>query len=296
VLAVLGALIALMLGGPRAGAVWGAYGLVLFAAVGTPAGPWLYRRTVWWWHTRRGGHLWQAGPESPNTDPGLHLPGLLGATEPAEARDRDGAPFAVLTDPTGLITIVARCTADGPGMCDTSTVDTWVAGWARLLATVAGDPALVAVKAVIDVRPDDGAALAANVHAARAPGGPALAAAVLDEITACYPTVAATSTTWVEFTYRTKHLTGAGRTAGAGRDTWVHGEVGRRIPGLRAGLAAAGAGTVTMARPAELIAAARTAYNPTAAAEAEATDAWTQAGPTTAEGPGGTTGTPARSR
>jgi hypothetical protein len=283
VLAIVAALTAFTIAGPRAGAMWASYGLLVFLGVGTPAGPWCYRRSAWAWHRRRST---RPGPGSPDTAEGSRLPGLLGATRLVEHTDPHARRFAVILDPIGLVTVIARCTADGPAMCDPSTVDTWVAGWARLLSQVAADPALVGLKAVVATRPDDGRTLTRSVHAARAPGGPQLAAAVLDEIAACYPTAATDATTWVEFTYRTNKFPGLRAAGATTREAAVAAELTRRIPGLLTGLAQAGAGTVTMATGADLIEAVRSAYDPTGARSADpCTDpatAWPLAGPANA--------------
>jgi hypothetical protein len=216
---------------------------------------------------------------SRNADPAVTLPGMAGRLALLEGADPMGAAFAVVHDRRhgGLFTVVARCEADGPGMAETEQVDTWVAGWARFLATAGTDDALAAVKVVVDTAPDPGTRLAAAVRDAAVPGAPTLAAAVMGECAATYPALAARNTTWVELTFHARAL------ARKGEPDLVLTELSRRTPAILDGLAAAGGGSVAMATPAELAATVRGAYDPTAHTDTAHTDGnlveWSEAGP-----------------
>jgi hypothetical protein len=158
-------------------------------------------------------------------------------------------------------------------MAETEQVDTWVAGWARFLATAGTDPALAAVKVIVDTAPDPGTRLATAVRDASAPGAPALATAVMGECAATYPALAARNTTWVELTFHGRAL------ARKGDQDLVLAELSRRTPGIVDGLSAAGGGSVAMATTTELSATVRGAYDPTAHTDEANGVAWSDAGP-----------------
>lgn len=273
------ALFGLLVAGLPAAVVLVALGALCFTCAGTPLGPALTRRAVFARHTARGGHLWRSGVFSPNRDPGVTLPGMAGHLELLEHPDPTGQPFAVVHDRRrgGLFTLVLRADADGPGMAEAEQVDTWVAGWSRFLATAGSDPALLACKLIVDTAPDPGTGLAASVAAARAPGAPALAVAVMTECATRYPALAAANTTWIGLTYRGRTLARK-----SDRDT-VLAELGRRLPGLVQSLTEAGGGAVVPATADELATAVRTAYDPTVRLDAAAEPSWADAGPVAAQ-------------
>jgi hypothetical protein len=274
------ALLALLVAGLPAAVFAAVLGGLGFTAVGTPVGPALTRRAVFRRHRARGSNVWRAGVFSRNADPAVTLPGMAGRLALLEGTDPMGAAFAVVHDRRhgGLFTVVARCEADGPGMAETEQVDTWVAGWARFLATAGTDNALAAVKVVVDTAPDPGTRLATAVRDAAVPGAPTLAAAVMGECAATYPALAARNTTWVELTFHGRAL------ARKGDQELVLAELSRRTPGILDGLAAAGGGSVAMATAAELAATVRGAYDPAAHTDLAQADGgaaveWRDAGP-----------------
>jgi hypothetical protein len=274
------ALLALLVAGTVPALAAAVLGELGFTAVGTPVGPALTRRVVFWRHRARGSNVWRAGVFSRNADPAVTLPGMAGRLALLEPADGTGCPFAVVHDRRhgGLWTLVARCEADGPGMAETEQVDTWVASWGRFLATSGTDTALAAVKVIADTAPDPGTRLATAVRDAAAPGAPALAAAVMGECATTYPALAARNTTWVELTFHGRAL------ARKGDQDLVLAELSRRVPGIVDGLAAAGGGSVAMATAAELAATVRGAYDPAAhtdlaQADGAAVVEWREAGP-----------------
>ncbi|MGQ0846560.1 MAG: SCO6880 family protein [Sporichthyaceae bacterium] len=269
------ALLGLLVAGPIAALLAAVVGGLAFLAVGTPAGPALTRRVVFHRHRAVGGTEWRAGTFSRNADPTVTLPGMAGRLQLLEQADAMGVPFAVVHDRRhgGLWTLVARCDADGPGMAETEQVDTWVAGWARFLATAGTDTALTAAKVIVDTAPDPGTRLATAVRDTAAPGAPALAVAVMGECAATYPALAARNTTWVELTFRGRAL------ARKGERDLVLAELARRVPGVLDGLAAAGGGSVSMATATEIAATVRSAYDPAAHVDDDPGVEWCDAGP-----------------
>jgi hypothetical protein len=200
---------------------------------------------------------------------------MLGRLELLEARTAAGEAFAVVHDRrrNGLWTVVLRADADGPGMAETGQVDTWVAAWARFLATAGTDPALLTCKVIVASCPDPGTHLATAVQQARVPGSPALAAAVMTECAAGYPALAAACTTFVEVTFR-------GKVRSAHRDrNQVLSELARRVPGLVHGLTQAGGGAVHPLTGGELTRVVRAAYDPTTNLEDHSDLPWADAGP-----------------
>lgn len=207
-----------------------------------------------------GSHQWRSGMFSRQLST-ARLPGMLGRLELIEASDPFGVPFVVVRNPHGdgdLWTVVLRCVADGPWMQDQPQVDAWVAAYAGFLGALGQDPSVVCAKAITDTAPDPGGKLARSVTATRSEQAPDVARAVIDECLAEYPAASSENSTLIEVTYDGKTLHRK-----AERDV-ILSELGRRVPGLRGRLEAAGGGAVTMVTVAELPVMVRAAYDPAA--------------------------------
>jgi hypothetical protein len=215
-------------------------------------------RASWSIARRRREHLYRSGPLSRQETRHHRLPGVLASTAVMPAIDGFGNRFAVVVRrSSGLYTLVLRCRADGEALVDPATVDTWVAGWGVFLAALGHEPGLVAAALVVDTAPDPGTRLAAEVHGHADRAAPPLARQVMAEVVASYPADSSENTAYLAVTY-----SGPGISRRSRRPDAVIAEVTRRVPGLIAGIAASGAGTVEPLGEQELAEVARVAYDP----------------------------------
>jgi len=192
------------------------------------------------------------------------LPGLLAGSALLENTDTGGAPFAVVVVPAPAgrqYTVLLRCDPDGAALVDPETADEWVAQWGAWLARLAHEPGLVAVSVTMQTSPDPGERLAAEARTLLVENAPPLARAVLTEAAAAYAVGAAATATWVALTFTGR--TGVGSARGR-REAAVVEQLGRRLPGLLAGLSATGAGACRPMAAGEVTALVRAAYDPAA--------------------------------
>jgi hypothetical protein len=275
----------LIIGGPKAGIVGAAIGAAAFVTT-TKAFRGIGRRVGFTIQRGRGEHQWRSGVFSRNSEPETRLPGMLGGVELLERADAFGAHgerFAVLKNPRngGLYTVVARCIADGPWMQDQGQINTWVAAYSHVLASLGHEQAVVCGKAITDTAPDPGGKLATMIASGRAAGAPSIATQVIDQVVAAAPATSSDNVTYVEITFRGRDLHRKGN-----QDS-ILSELARRVPGIRARLEAAGGGAVSMVTAAELPAIVRAAYDPAAQRFLEQaalaghveTVPWSEAGP-----------------
>jgi hypothetical protein len=240
-------------------------GAAAFVGVGTPAGSHLVRRAAYTQQRSQREHQFRSGVFAKHPQAReVRLPGTLAKTTVSTHSTPYGA-FGVVKTPAGgdLYTVAARCHAEGLALQDQATVDGWVAEYGRLLAGTSQDPALVAVKAVVDTAPDHGGRLDARIKATRSATSPEVAQMVMDECTATYPSAAAECVTYIEATYQGTRL------ARKGDEATRVAELARRVPVLVSQLKASGAGAVDMLTSEDLARVLRVAYDPQAAPRIE---------------------------
>jgi hypothetical protein len=214
-------------------------------------------------------------------------PGLLADLELVEGRDAYNRRFGVIHERRrGTCTVVLACDPDGGALVDGEQVDTWVAGWGGWLANLAHEPGLVGAAVIVETAPDPGTRLAAEVLPQLDQAAPPAAREVITEVVADYPAASSETNTWVTLTYR---LPAARMAHHADRVADMVTELAIRIPGLAAGLSAAGAGVARPLPSGQVAEAVRVAFDPSAAATVLETRAdgtsglgWSEAGPVTA--------------
>lgn len=278
--AILAALLALLAGGTYPALIVAGLGLAGFVSVGTPAGSWIARRSIYGWAASKGETTFRSGVLSRNTNPGNRLPGLLGRTELLTATD-PFSEFVVIKFPGGLYTMVVRCSAEGPWMQDQDRVDSWVASYAGFLAACGQESGLVSAKAITDTAPDPGGRLPAMVTALRSPDSPSLAQQVMAETVADLPVASSDNTTYLELTFRGRALNRKGD------QTAILAELARKATNLVAMAQAAGGGHVEMVKAPELIRLVRESYDPVTSSALEQAELdgdpepleWADAGP-----------------
>lgn len=192
------------------------------------------------------------------------LPGLLAGSALLESVDAAGDRFAVVLVPAPAgrqYTVLLRCDPDGAALVDPETAEEWVAQWGAWLARLAHQPGLVAVSVTVQTSPDPGERLAAEARVLLVETAPPLARAVLTEAAAAYAVGAAATSTWVALTFTGRTGVGPGR---GRREAAVVEQLGRRLPGLLAGLSATGAGACRPMAAGEVTALVRAAYDPAA--------------------------------
>ncbi|MFF1452687.1 SCO6880 family protein [Streptomyces sp. NPDC058274] len=238
------------------------------------------------WIRRRanGSHTYVSGPLSKRPGGRFHPPGLLARTRMHEGRDAYNRPFGVLHHPgRGLYTVVLACEPDGGSLVDPAQIDIWVASWGDWLARLSHEPGLRGAQVVVETAPDTGTRLAAEVLPRISPDAPPAARAVMEEVVRRYPSASSEMHTYIALTY--------GPTGGPKRNIDdVVTDLSMRLPGLLAGLVAAGGGSAYPLAAERLAEIVRVAYDPaiapdvlTARAEHATTGLeWVDAGPAAA--------------
>lgn len=269
----LAALVTVLLGAavlvPLAVRVNGRTGLQVIAA-----------RVAWWRGRSRRQHVYRSGVASPVT--GTHqLPGILARSQVYTVETgRSGTVGVVVVPQSRHYTVTLRCAPEGMDLVDQHLVDTRVAHLAGWLSALCREPGLVQAVVTVETTPDPGTALAAEVASTTVESAPDLAKQILQQVVTTYPAGAALVDTRVSLTYTTPP--GRGRLS---HEDMCR-EVAARLPGLHAGLSAAGGGGVQPMTPQKLAAVLRAAYDPAVALELArdpaAAPSWEQAGPVAA--------------
>jgi hypothetical protein len=213
----------------------------------------------------------------------FRLPGLATASTLTEAVDAQGRPFAIVTIPKRQHhTIVFTADPDGAALVDQADVDVWVARWGQWLAALGDEPGLVAVSVTVETAPDRGERLRREISATTRPDAPTVAASMLREIAATYPSGSASVRALIAVTFR--------GVRGRYREDTARDLAGRAAH-LASGLHGTGAGAARPMSAAELCETIRTAYDPAAqatfddarAAGTTAEVAWENVGPVAAD-------------
>ncbi|WP_030186314.1 SCO6880 family protein [Streptomyces sp. NRRL S-813] len=239
--------------------------LLLPLAVRTQDGRNVYQmialRIGWFRRKAKGATVYVSGPLSTRPGGRFRPPGLLSRVQMKEGRDAYDQPFGVLHHRgRNLYTIVLGCEPDGGSLVDPDQVDTWVASWGHWLAQLSAEPGLRGASVVVETAPDTGSRLANEVLPRIRSDAPAAARAVMEEVVRRYPAASSEMHTYIALTY--------GVPNGQRRKTDdIITDLAIRIPGLMAGLVAAGAGPpapLSAERIAEVV---RVAYDPAVAAD-----------------------------
>lgn len=123
---------------------------------------------------------------------GASLPGVLSATELLDVevpgRERCGL---VWDRRTGLMSATLLLSTGGTLLSDTRTADSYVGSWGALLAGFADHPAIRWAAVTVDINPDAGPALRADVAARLDPDAPPLARQVLANLVEAAPAASA---------------------------------------------------------------------------------------------------------
>jgi hypothetical protein len=144
-------------------------------------------------HTAWRGHALSASDRPPG------LPGVLASTTllPVTWGNRDQTAGVVWDRRTGSMSATLLLSGAGTLLCDPTTAEGSVAGWAGQLAALADTPAVRSLTVTVQSVPDPGTGLAVD-HANRVlPDAPATARAVLAELAATAPAAGAVTTVWL---------------------------------------------------------------------------------------------------
>jgi hypothetical protein len=289
-------IVATMVAGIAAGAVCAVGVVVVLAPLtirvgGRSAGQWLLARTVFGSATRAKRTVYVSGPGSVVPTGTHQLPGLLAPVACHEVSTPAGEVFALLEHPAprggagAVWTVVFACQPEGSDLVDAPVLDNRVAGWGGFLASLARTPEVIAAQQVVEVIPDPGTRLAAEVARLTDPDAPPIARAALAEAAATMPTGQAVLVSRCSVTFATPR--GVAARKKPERAAAMGEYVARFLPGLAGSLSSAGAGPVALLAPGELAEDLRMAYNPAASAAIERARAageptrvaWEDAGP-----------------
>lgn len=241
-------------------------------------------RIGWWRRRSVGATSYVSGPLSQRPGGQFQPPGLLARRQMHEGRDAYDRPFGLLHHPgLNTWTLAFQCDPDGGSLVDADQVNAWVAQWGGWLAGLAHEPGLAGAAVIVETAPDPGSRLAAEVLPRLAPDAPRLARTVMEEVVATYPAASSETSAYVTLTY------GPSAARREVADTIT--ELATRIPGLAAGLVAAGAGAASPMSAERIAETIRVAYDPQVAATVLAARAdgtptgqtWNNAGPADAE-------------
>ncbi|MBD2828994.1 SCO6880 family protein [Streptomyces californicus] len=213
-------------------------------------------RIGWLKRKAEGSHTYVSGPLSRRPGGNFSPPGLLARVKMLHGTDAYGRTFGVLHHPgRNLYTVVLACEPDGGSLVDPEQVDIWVASWGDWLSRLSHEPGLRGAQVVVETAPDTGTRLAAEVLPRITPDAPEAARAVMEEVVARYPSASSEMHTYVALTYGT--LPGPRR-----KPEDVVTDLAMRLPGLLAGLVAAGGGSASPLSEERIAEIVRVAYDP----------------------------------
>ena len=184
-------------------------------------------------------------------------------------------------------TVLLECPVDSAGLVDPDTLAGWTEAWGHWLASLPHESQVHAATVTVESAPDTGQALVAETTRLAHPGAPTLAAEFLAEVATTWPGQSQATRVWVAIVFTTARPGQRPATPGQMCDL-----ITERLPGLCASLArGTGAGQVAPMTPDQIVAIARTAYDPGAAGLFDAAAAagidhgltWAQAGPVAAD-------------
>ncbi|GAA4941807.1 hypothetical protein GCM10023224_24980 [Streptomonospora halophila] len=263
------------------------FGVALVPVQGTSLLAFILTRLRWWWATVRGRTRYRAGVlvEHPRA---LQLPGVLAPITLLSAEDGRGGRFGIAWNRRlGHMTATLKVSSNSVWLAETGDVDTWVANWHNWLAGFGYMPWVPWIAVTVESSPDPGDTLRDQVAAAVDPQSPQAARRILGELVALAPAVSAEVETRISVTFDPRRFP----TPPKGR-LEAAAELNNLLNQIENGLGGCGVSVVGRARPEEIVAVVRSAYDPAArgavaqlleSGGAIETDNWSEAGPIAAE-------------
>jgi hypothetical protein len=235
---------------------------------GRSAGQYVLARATWRAGAWRRRTVYRSGALSVVPEGRHRLPGLLSQTSAHGFVDGHDREFALLEHPgTGLWTIVIHCQPEGVDLVDGPVLDQRVAGWAGFLSAVGRLEGVEAVQQVVELVPDPGSRLDAEVDRITDPDAPAECSAELAERARRLPRGQRLLTSRTSISWATPRS--VARRARAERPQAMAEFVAGFLPGILASLAGSGAGAVTPMAAGELADELAMAYDPASATDIE---------------------------
>jgi hypothetical protein len=274
---LLGGIVVSVLTGLLAGFAWAAVvmafvvlGLVPFTVRigGRSAAQYVLARSAWWWGTRSRRHVYRSGALSAIPAGRHQLPGLLAQSVAHEFVDGHDRRFALVEHPgSGLWTILIHCQPEGVDLVDPEVLDHRLAGWAGFLSAVGRLDSIAAAQQVVEIVPDPGSRLHAEVQRLTADDAPEMAADDLAERAALLPRGQAMLSSRTSLSWSTPRS--AARRAKRDRPQAMAEFVAGLLPGILSSLSGSGAGVVTPMAVAEVAEELAMAYDPACASDIE---------------------------
>jgi hypothetical protein len=230
---------------------------------GVPAGQHAVQRVRWWRGTRRGHTVYRVDALVARLGT-ASLPGMLAATELISAEDGYGGHYGLVRDRhTGYLTATLKVIPASTWLAERDDSDGWVAAWGSWLASLGHTPMIRWVSVTADTAPEPGTALADAVAAAADPRAPKAARDILAQLAETAPATAAGVDTRVSLTFDPAASPARPRSLQE-----AAAEVGRALHGLQVQLGSCGLTVTGRARPLDITAAVRVAFDPGARADA----------------------------
>jgi hypothetical protein len=235
---------------------------------GRSAAQYVLARSSWWWGARARRHVYRSGVLSAVPQGRHQLPGLLAQTSAYEFVDGHDRRFALLEHPgSGLWTVLIHCQPEGVDLVDPDVLDHRVAGWANFLSAVGRLDSIIAAQQVVEVVPDPGSRLHAEVARLTDPAAPEAAAVDLAERADLLPRGQAMLSSRTSLSWSTPRS--VARRSGRDRPQAMAEFVAGLLPGILSSLANSGAGVTTPMTVSEVAEELAMAYDPACADDVE---------------------------
>ncbi|MUL42919.1 hypothetical protein FZ103_17380 [Streptomonospora sp. PA3] len=263
------------------------FGIALVPVQGTSLLGFVLTRLRWWWATVRGRTRYRAGVlvEHPRA---FQLPGVLAPITLLSAEDGRGGRFGIAWNRRlGHMTATLKVSSNSVWLAESGDVDTWVANWHNWLAGFGYMPWVPWISVTVESSPDPGDTLRDHVAASVDPQSPQAARRILGELVSLAPAVSAQVETRISITFDPRRFP----TPPKGR-LEAAAELNNLLNQIENGLGGCGVSVIGRARPEEIVATVRSAYDPAArgavaqaleSGGAIATGDWSEAGPIAAE-------------
>lgn len=226
-----------------------------------------YERALMRWQflraRKRGEHVYASGTFSRVPGRAYRLPGVLGDTELYEGIDSDGRSFGMIHMPSkGAYTVVFDAFPQGAEAVDQDVIDLYVGNWAQFLSSAGETSDVLGVVTVVETLPETGIELYETVHQNTLPNAPQLARDSAFQLATGLTSGGIRLAARIAITFEAK-------TTERKQDPSEQAvELGRRLPGLTAAAARAGAPCSPMDAD-EIMAFVRRSYDPAALVDVE---------------------------
>ncbi|AVP71441.1 SCO6880 family protein [Prescottella equi] len=220
-------------------------------------------RFQFWRAGRRGEHVYSSGTFSRIPGRKYRLPGVLADTELYEGIDSDGRSFGMIHMPSkDAYTIVLDAFPQGAETVDQEVIDQYVGNWAQFLNGAGETSDVLGVVTVLETLPETGIELYETIHQNTLPDAPQLARDSNYQLATGLTSGGLRLTARIAITFEAK-------TAERKQDPSEQAvELGRRLPGLTAAAARAGAPCSPMDAD-EIMAFVRRSYDPASVVDIE---------------------------